>query len=64
MQMIKVSIFYKDFQNVGSKQNEKYPASVEVLNEKQAAEYLTQCERHLTWLNIPEVCLEKPLEVA
>ena len=30
------------FQNLGSKQNEKCPALVEVCDEKQAAEYLTQ----------------------
>ena len=34
----------KDFQNSGRKENEKYPALVEVFNEKQAAEYLTQWE--------------------
>ena len=34
----------KDFQNSGRNENEKYQASVEVFNEKQAAEYLTQWE--------------------
>ena len=33
-----------DFQNFGGKENEKYPALVEVFNEKRAAEYLTQWE--------------------
>ena len=34
----------KDFQNSGWKENEKYPALVEVFNQKQAAEYLKQWE--------------------
>ena len=36
-----VGLAGKDFQNSGSKQNEKCPALVEVFNEKQASEYLT-----------------------
>ena len=61
--MIKVHpvILGKDFQNTGRKENEKYPALVEVFNEKQAAEYLTHSERHLSRLNMPEVCLQKKL---
>ena len=32
----------KDFQNSGRKEDEKYPALVEVFNEKQATEYLKE----------------------
>ena len=34
----------KDFENLWRKEHEKYPALVEVFNEKQAAEYLTEWE--------------------
>ena len=45
------------FSKLRLKENEKYPALVEVVNEKQAAEYLTQWEA-FTWPRL-NICLEK-----
>ena len=54
-----VSLAGKDFQN-SSQTKQKFSALVEDFNEKQAPN-INQSERHLTQLNMPEVCLDNTI---